>query len=225
MSLEKGDSTGAFMTKIFIASASALILAGCASTMPMDGGRLDDHATVTSKCGVGNYTFYHLREACQPVADISEADEYAEEEYVDEDSIGMSESSAFFEDDHIDLTQEVTFKTGSAELDQNGRETLDDVAWVIKSNDDRIARVNVEGHTDATGSPELNQALSQARAQSVRTYLINRGVDSSKLTAVGYGESMPKFNESTATSDELSRNRRVDFAVEGYEYEEYSAEE
>jgi hypothetical protein len=36
---------------------------------------------------------------------------------------------------------------------------------------------------------------------------------------------MPKYNESTATSNELSRNRRVDFSVEGYEYEEYSAEE
>jgi outer membrane protein OmpA-like peptidoglycan-associated protein len=190
--------------------------------MPMDGGRLDDHATVTSKCGVGNYTFYHLKEACSPVAESSFSDDY---EYVDEDTIGMSESSAFFEDDHIDLTQEVTFKTGSAELDSVGRETLDDVAWVIKSNDDRIARVNIEGHTDSTGSSEMNQALSQSRAQSVRAYLVNRGVDPSKLSASGYGESMPKYNASTATDEELARNRRVDFSIEGYEYEEYDAVE
>lgn len=186
---------------LVIAPAVALTLAGCAGTMPRDGGKVDDHATTLAKCGVGNYTFPYLEEPCvqdEPVAMMEDEDDMY-----------------FF--DTIDITQEINFNTGSSRLSAADKETLNDVAWIIKSNDDRIARVNIEGYTDATGSEERNQTLSRQRAQAVRAYLVERGVDPSKLTATGYGESMPKFNASTATPEELARNRRVEFSVETYD--------
>jgi OOP family OmpA-OmpF porin len=71
--------------------------------------------------------------------------------------------------------------------------------------------IEIAGHTDDVGSEAYNQKLSENRAQSVATYIIEHGIDTSRLNAVGYGESRPiAFN-----SDEEGRqkNRRVEFKV------------
>jgi OOP family OmpA-OmpF porin len=68
-------------------------------------------------------------------------------------------------------------------------------------------RVEVAGHTDSRGNDSYNLKLSQRRAESVRDYLISMGIESSRLTARGYGESQPVATNSTEGG--RAQNRRV----------------
>jgi outer membrane protein OmpA-like peptidoglycan-associated protein len=74
------------------------------------------------------------------------------------------------------------------------------------------ARVSVEGHTDSSGSDAYNQSLSERRAASVKDYLVGKGVDGSRLTTAGYGESQPVADNATAEGRAL--NRRVELKVQ-----------
>lgn len=106
----------------------------------------------------------------------------------------------------VHFNSDVLFPAGSATLDSDGRSTLEQVADVI--NDYRKTAVVVQGHTDALGSEESNQSLSERRARAVESYLMNRGVDPGRMTAIGFGESAPVA--SNASAEGRQRNRRVD---------------
>jgi outer membrane protein OmpA-like peptidoglycan-associated protein len=69
----------------------------------------------------------------------------------------------------------------------------------------------IEGHTDNTGREEYNMNLSKERAQSVVSYLKNNGISSSRFTTKWYGETQPKYDNST--KDGRSKNRRVEIAI------------
>jgi len=71
--------------------------------------------------------------------------------------------------------------------------------------------LSIEGHTDSQGSETSNLDLSQRRAEAVRLYLVNNGVAASRMTATGYGESMPVADNNTPAGRAL--NRRVEFKV------------
>ncbi|ANX04504.1 OmpA family protein [Immundisolibacter cernigliae] len=73
------------------------------------------------------------------------------------------------------------------------------------------ATFEVAGHTDAVGSDAYNQSLSQRRAGSVSAYLVEKGVDASRMTAVGYGESQPVADNSTEAG--RAENRRVELRI------------
>jgi outer membrane protein OmpA-like peptidoglycan-associated protein len=75
----------------------------------------------------------------------------------------------------------------------------------------RDFQVEIGGHTDNKGSDEYNLTLSQLRADSVREYLIQRGVEASSVKAVGYGESQPI--DPRETVEAFARNRRTEFKV------------
>ncbi|MDQ3282353.1 MAG: OmpA family protein [Acidobacteriota bacterium] len=101
------------------------------------------------------------------------------------------------------------FDTGKAVLKPGARNTLSKIADQLRVNDE--IRISVEGHTDAVGSEELNQRLSEKRAAAVRDYLVNRGVSADRITTVGLGESAP-----IATNDDASgrqQNRRVELVI------------
>ena len=70
------------------------------------------------------------------------------------------------------------------------------------------ARIRISGHTDNVGNPQRNQALSEARAQSVREYLINHGIDGDRVEAVGYGDQRPVA--SNDTEEGRQQNRRIE---------------
>jgi outer membrane protein OmpA-like peptidoglycan-associated protein len=106
----------------------------------------------------------------------------------------------------VHFNSDVLFNTGSASLDSDGRSTLEQVADVI--NDYRKTAVVVQGHTDAVGSEESNQYLSERRARSVENYLVNRGVDPDRMTSIGFGESAPVANNASTWGRQ--KNRRVD---------------
>ena len=67
----------------------------------------------------------------------------------------------------------------------------------------------ISGHTDNRGKPKINLKLSQDRAESVRTYLVNRGIAANRLVAKGYGDTRPLASNETA--DGRAQNRRIEF--------------
>jgi OOP family OmpA-OmpF porin len=99
----------------------------------------------------------------------------------------------------------VAFELNAALLTAESRNILDGVATDLKKYP-RL-RIELQGHTDSSGSDQHNLKLSQQRADAVRTYLMERGVAASQLEARGYGESQPIDNNTTA--DGRARNRRV----------------
>jgi outer membrane protein OmpA-like peptidoglycan-associated protein len=103
----------------------------------------------------------------------------------------------------------ILFDTDSSVLKTSARSLLDDVADVLQRYPE--TNVLVKGHTDDTGSETHNQQLSERRSDSVRNYLITRGVASPRLTALGFGESMPVASNSTASG--RSQNRRVELQI------------
>jgi len=89
---------------------------------------------------------------------------------------------------------------------------LDEAAKILKENPS--IRVEIQGHTDSVGSDEYNQKLSEARAAAVVSYfVVNHQIDTRRLVARGYGESMPIASNSSEAGREL--NRRVEFVILG----------
>ncbi len=118
--------------------------------------------------------------------------------------------SASIKGKEIKTLRQIHFETDSAKIlgDSNG--LLEEVADVLQRNTN-ILRLEIQGHTDNTGTREHNQTLSDQRAQSVRTWLIAAGVDSNRLTARGYGQDKPIKPNINAKNKEL--NRRVVFLI------------
>ena len=98
----------------------------------------------------------------------------------------------------------VTFATGSARIDADGRTLLDAIARCLGDGDYEIA-----GYTDNVGDAASNAKLSQARADAVRDYAISKGVAGAHLVAVGHGADSPIANN--ATDEGRVRNRRIEF--------------
>ncbi len=101
----------------------------------------------------------------------------------------------------------VYFKTNSAELTPESKQILNKVAKTLKENPDIV--VEIRGYTDNTGSYKANVRLSQRRAESVRNYLISKGVDGKRLIAKGYGPENPIAPNDTAEG--RAKNRRIEF--------------
>ncbi|MFO0686598.1 MAG: OmpA family protein [Sandaracinus sp.] len=107
----------------------------------------------------------------------------------------------------IVIHQQVFFVTDRATIRPESHAILDTVAQVMRDFPD--ITIEVQGHTDSRGNDRHNMQLSQARADSVRTYLMQQGISGDRMTAVGYGETMPI--EDNATDAGRSMNRRVEF--------------
>jgi outer membrane protein OmpA-like peptidoglycan-associated protein len=109
----------------------------------------------------------------------------------------------------LDMPSEVTFATGSANLDPAFRSTLDQVAATLTEYEKTY--VDVLGHTDSTGSDAFNQTLSEQRSSSVANYLTQRGVQQARLATKGYGESQPRASNTTEAG--RASNRRVEIRL------------
>jgi outer membrane protein OmpA-like peptidoglycan-associated protein len=107
------------------------------------------------------------------------------------------------------LVQNLTFGTSSATVEGDSQRVLNEVADVLAAHPN--AKMRVEGHTDATGSPEANRSLSQARADAAKRYIADRGVDASRIEAVGYGADRPIA--SNDTTEGRAENRRTELVV------------
>ncbi|CAM3320699.1 OmpA family protein [Aquirufa ecclesiirivi] len=101
------------------------------------------------------------------------------------------------------------FETGKATLTAESDPELKRIVQVMQEN--ATLQIEISGHTDNTGSDELNNKLSQDRADAVKNYLINQGVKSDRIRTKGYGKTKPKADNSTEEGRQL--NRRVEFAI------------
>ena len=101
------------------------------------------------------------------------------------------------------------FAVNSSDLSVKSKDDLKKFAEVLNKYPDTNLVIN--GHTDNTGSDELNQRLSEKRAQSVSGFLMAQNVNSSRFTVKGYGETQPKVGNNTP--ENLSLNRRVEVIV------------
>jgi outer membrane protein OmpA-like peptidoglycan-associated protein len=114
------------------------------------------------------------------------------------------------ERDSIVVREAISFPHGQAELEPASFDLLDAVAAIMKSTSS-ITRLSIEGHTDTTGEPELNQPLSEARALAVKKYLESKGVEAARLESKGFGSSQPVDTNDTEAG--RAKNRRVEFKV------------
>jgi outer membrane protein OmpA-like peptidoglycan-associated protein len=110
----------------------------------------------------------------------------------------------------IKITDKVQFATGSAEILPVSFGLLDEVANVLRENP-QIQQLQVEGHTDSTGTAAINRKLSQQRAESVKKYLADKGVDAKRMVAKGFGPDKPLADNTTDEGKE--QNRRVEFNI------------
>lgn len=99
----------------------------------------------------------------------------------------------------------IFFNSSSAKIATKSYGPLNDIVTILKENPD--LNLSIEGHTDNTGSEALNQKLSQSRADAVRKYLVDKGIDSDRLTSTGFGPSVPIADNKTVAG--RAANRRV----------------
>jgi len=106
---------------------------------------------------------------------------------------------------------DVLFDTGKYDLRGPTREKLARLSGIILAN--RGLNLDIEGHTDSTGSDELNQKLSEQRAATTRSFLIEQGLAPDSVTSKGFGRTMPVADNTTAAGRQ--QNRRVEIVVSG----------
>ncbi len=103
----------------------------------------------------------------------------------------------------------IKFKVGKAELDPESHSLLDQIADVIKQNN--VKKLLIAGHTDSSHSEDYNLKLSLDRANSVKRYLVGKGIGSETILTQGYGKRKPRA--SNATEEGRAINRRVEFFI------------
>lgn len=104
------------------------------------------------------------------------------------------------------VLDDVNFETGKADLKIESFPVLDELVALLTRKDDE--RIEIGGHTDNVGNPAANILLSMERAKTVMAYIITKGIDANRLTAKGYGSSMPVASNATAAGK--AQNRRTE---------------
>lgn len=104
------------------------------------------------------------------------------------------------------IASKIYFEHNKADLKLISNSALDDLAEILKRHP--AVHLTIEGHTDSDGDDNYNMDLSQRRTDSVKNYLISKGVSENRLTAIGYGETRPIASNKTAAGK--AKNRRVE---------------
>lgn len=101
----------------------------------------------------------------------------------------------------------VLFETGKANLKNTSFKAIDELAAAMTAKS--TMEIEIAGHTDNVGDKDANLKLSQERAEAVRAYLIKKGIDASRITAKGYGDTKPVADNSTDTGKQQNRRTEV----------------
>lgn len=109
----------------------------------------------------------------------------------------------------VSIMNNIFFETDKYALQDKSRTELDKVVRFLEQNED--VSIEISGHTDNVGEPAYNMTLSEKRAQAVFTYLLNSGIERDRLTAKGYGQTTPAFENDSP--ENRSKNRRIEFKI------------
>ncbi len=109
----------------------------------------------------------------------------------------------------VEFNSQILFGFDQSNLSADARNNLDKLVVVLNNYPD--TNIEIQGHTDSTGSESYNQRLSEQRAGSVSGYLKQKGISSQRITRVGMGELYPKY--SNDNEEGRTQNRRVDFLI------------
>jgi OOP family OmpA-OmpF porin len=109
----------------------------------------------------------------------------------------------------VSLKAGALFDVNKADLKPAGKSELDTLAAKLK--DTQIEQITVTGHTDSAGSKQLNQGLSERRAEAVKAYLVSKGLDGNRIDTKGAGDTQPIASNKTA--DGRAQNRRVEIDI------------
>lgn len=178
--------------KLIVPAAAAVVLSGCATRSYVD----ENLANVDSR----------QAKAEMAINELSVTNRQALERANDAGKLAQGKFlySVVLTDD------EVKFGSGATELSAEGEQRLTELVRELKE-DNRNVYVEIQGHTDATGSEANNERLGLQRAEVVRRYLYSQGVALSRMATISYGEDMPIA--SNDTRDGRASNRRVAIVV------------
>ena len=109
----------------------------------------------------------------------------------------------------VSLKAGALFDVNKADLKPAGKSELDALAAKLK--DAQIEAITVTGHTDSAGSKQLNQSLSERRAEAVKAYLASKGLDGGRINTKGAGDTQPVASNKTAAG--RAQNRRVEIDI------------
>ncbi|NKI34696.1 OmpA family protein [Wenzhouxiangella sp. XN79A] len=210
-------------TRIFLSLSLAALLVGCATTDPYTGeermSRTGSGTAVGAAAGavIGAISGGDRLERAAIGAGIGALTGAAVGNYMDRQEAVLREQlrgtgvSVTRRGDRIILNMpgNVTFATDSSDLRSEFFAVLDSVALVLEEYEQTV--LVVDGHTDSTGPNSYNQRLSEARAETVADYLINRGVRPVRIEAYGYGEDYPVASNGNAEG--RRQNRRVELTL------------
>ena len=107
--------------------------------------------------------------------------------------------------------ENINFELNKATLTQKSTDTIKHIAKVLKEHP--TLHIEIAGHTDSDGNDAYNLTLSQNRVNSVKSKLIEMGIEANRLKAIGYGETKPLVSNDTKENKRL--NRRVEFIIIG----------
>ena len=113
----------------------------------------------------------------------------------------------------VNFQSQMLFDSGSSSLQPGAYDRLRTLARTL--NNYPRSQIIIKGHTDGEGSERFNQTLSEQRADRVRSFLISEGVATSRITALGFGESLPVATNSTPEG--RAQNRRVELEIRPHE--------
>ena len=113
----------------------------------------------------------------------------------------------------IEFNSKILFGFDQSVLTPDARINLDKLVGILQKYPE--TNIEVQGHTDSKGTTRYNEALSERRASTVSYYLSGKGITASRLTIIGFGESLPKYSNSTIEGQ--TQNRRVEFLISANE--------
>ena len=149
----------------------------------------------------------------QPKAETGPKDSDGDGVYDDKDRCKETPKGARVDDRGCWVISNLQFDFDKAEIKPEYYSILDEVVSIMKMNP--LMDILIEGHTDSMGSDTYNQKLSDRRSQAVKKYLVSKGIESQRMTAMGFGESKPIASNDTETG--RSKNRRVELTPK-YKY-------
>ena len=199
---------------IIILSA-ALILQGCASMNKTQKGAVVGTATGTAMGAVigrasGNTALGAIIGAAVGGAAGAiignQMDKQAEEI---KDKVPEAKVERVGEGVVVELSSQILFGFDQADLSTQAKSNLDQLVNILNEYPD--TDIELQGHTDSSGSEAYNQTLSERRAGAVSSYLASKGINNTRLNIKGFGETMPKYDNDS--EEGRAQNRRVEFLI------------